>query len=112
MAAWLALLVLLFGQVCVAAHACPVVLPAVATASAMPPGCDGEGAPQPDAACETHCQGASASVPAAQTPTAILDAAPLIVVLSEVVAPTSRDGGGTASYHSLLPIPDLILPRS
>jgi hypothetical protein len=91
MAAWSALLALLFAQVCLAAYACPLVLPVEASATAMPAGCDGEAPPQPDALCEAHCQGTSASVSAAQPPAvAILDTAPLIVVASDVVAATSR----------------------
>lgn len=91
MAAWLALITLLFAQACVAAHACPVALPAAAHAAAMPSGCDGDSPPPPGAVCEAHCQGASASVSAAQTPAvAILDTAPLIVAAPDATAFADR----------------------
>ena len=86
-AAWSALIALLFAQVCLAAYACPLVVPAEASASAMPAGCDGDAPPPSDAVCDTHCQGASATVPTVQAPTvAILDIEPLIVAAPDVLA--------------------------
>jgi hypothetical protein len=84
-AAWLALAAMLFAQACLAAYACPVV-PVKATVSAEASECHGESHPQPDAPCDTHCQGASATLSAAQVPTvAILASAPLVVAARDVV---------------------------
>ena len=94
-AAWSALVALLFAQVCLAAYACPLDLPAEVSAAVMSPDCHGDNAASPGSACETHCQASSASTSVVQTPApAILDAAPLIVAMPDACAAATRSAPG------------------
>jgi hypothetical protein len=94
-AAWSALVAVLFAQVCLAAYACPLDLPAEVSAAVMSPDCHGVTAASPDAACNTHCQAPSASASAVQPPLpAILDAAPLIVAMPDACAAATRSAPG------------------
>ena len=94
-AAWLALVAMLFAQACLAAYACPPDLPAEVNAAVMPPDCHGDSAAPADAACKPHCQGSSASTSSAQAPTlAILDVAPLIVAMPDACAAAARSAPG------------------